>query len=138
MIESRRISLRLLMVCLTLVVAGCLTNPYGEKPKELIYKTRTFEDTVRWGALEKMVVFLKVEEGQPVEIQEGLENIRVTSYELARPLTKIDETRWEQTAVIDYVWTDRQIVRRLVDRQIWMTDDEGKTWYRANPVPQFR
>ena len=138
MIESSRRLPRLLLAALILMLAGCLTNPHGERPKELVYQTQIFEDTVRWGALENIVLFVKLEEGQPVEIPEGLDNIRVTSYELARPLTKVDETRWDQTAVIDYVLTDRQIVRRLVDYQIWETDDEGKSWYRANPVPEFR
>lgn len=119
---------------------GCQTNPYGfgDKPKDLVYKTRAFEDTVRWGALEKMVVFLKTEPGVPVPIQEGLGNIRVISYELASPLTKVDDMRWVQTAVIDYVLTDRQIVRQLIDQQVWVSDDEGESWHRENPVPQFR
>ena len=46
--------------------------------------------------------------------------------------------RWRQTAVIDYVLTDRQIVRQLIDDQYWASDDEGKTWYRANPPPSFQ
>ena len=75
---------------------------------------------------------------RPATIPEDLDNIRVTSYELASPLTELSPTRWSQTAVIDYVLTDRQVVRRLIDQQVWVSDDEGKTWYRETPVPRFR
>jgi hypothetical protein len=130
--------MRRLIACCLVLLAGCQTNLSGEKPKDLAYKTSVFEDTVRWGALENMVLFLKIEPGEPLQFQEGLDNVRVISYEVAKPLTQVDDTRWGQTVVIDYVLTDRQIVRQLVDQQVWQTDDGGKTWYRANPVPQFR
>ena len=61
----------------------------------------------------------------------------MTAYE-ASPLRKLDEYRYAVTAVIDYVRIDRQVVRQLVDNQVWESDDEGKTWYRSTPVPQFR
>ncbi|HPE79915.1 MAG TPA: hypothetical protein PKZ35_07885 [Gammaproteobacteria bacterium] len=107
-------------------------------PDKLSLQTKTFEDVVRWGALEKMYLFLKQDPAQPpVQVQDGLDNVRVTGYESSQ-LGKISETRWAQTAVIDYVLTDRQVVRQLVDHQLWVSDDEGKTWYRENPVPLFR
>ena len=128
--------MRALISCLLVFLVGCQTLHYGDKPKDLAYKVSAFEDTVRWGALEKMVLFLKPNEGETIRAQEGLDNIRVTSYE-ASPLTKVDETRWVQTAVINYVLTDRQIVRQLVDQQVWESEDEGKTWFRTTPVPRF-
>lgn len=130
--------MRLLLACCLVLIAGCQTNPFEEKPKDLVYKTSAFEDTVRWGGLENMLRFVKVEPGVPVEVPKGLGNVRVTSYELARPLTEVTETRWSQTAVIDYVLTDRQIVRQLIDYQVWESDDAGKTWFRTNPLPQFQ
>ncbi len=128
--------MRALVCCLLVLLAGCQTLAYGDKPKDLAYKVSAFEDTVRWGALEKMVLFLKPDENEAITAQEGLDNIRVTGYE-SSPLTKVSDTRWVQTAVIKYVLTDRQVVRQLVDQQIWESEDEGKTWYRTNPVPRF-
>lgn len=130
--------MRSLFLALVVLLAACQTNPYGEVPKQLALQVRTFEDVVRWGALQKMYLFEKHDPDKPVTLPEGLDNVRVTSYELAAQLTKIDEMRWGQTAVIDYVLTDRQVVRQVTDRQIWVSDDEGKTWYRVTPVPQFR
>ena len=132
--------MRLFLLALILpFLVACKTSPYGDVPKELVSKVRTFEDVVRWGALEKMYLFLDKEEQQQVKVPEGLNNVRVTSYELASPITKLEEGRWSQTAVIDYVLVDRQIVRKVIDQQVWVSDDEdGKIWYRENPVPQFR
>jgi len=132
--------MRLFLLALILpFLVACKTSPYGDVPKELASKVRTFEDVVRWGALEKMYLFLDKEEQQGVKVPEGLSNVRVTSYEVASPITKLEEGRWSQTAVIDYVLVDRQIVRKVIDQQVWVSDDEdGKIWYRGNPVPQFQ
>ena len=128
---------RLSLLALVLLTA-CQTNPHGEVPTQLALQVRTFEDVVRWGALQKMVLFEKHDPDEPVTLPDNLDNVRVTSYELASQLTRLGDWRWGQDAVIDYVLTDRQIVRQLVDRQIWESEDEGKTWYRTTPVPQFR
>lgn len=131
-------TMRYLLFAITLLSTACMTNRFGKVPEPLGYQVRAFENVVRWGALEKAYAFVKPSPDNPLEIPEGLGNIRVTSYELANPLTEITPTRWAQTAVIDYVLTDRQVVRQLVDRQFWVSDDEGKIWYRENPLPQFR
>jgi len=130
--------MRRLLLSLVVLLAACQTNPYGEVPKQLTLQVKTFEDVVRWGALQKMYLFEKHDPATPVAIPDNLDNVRVTSYELASPLSRIDDMRWGQTVVIDYVLTDRQVVRQLVDRQVWVSDDEGKSWYRTTPVPQFR
>ncbi|MCB1790830.1 MAG: hypothetical protein KDJ27_05195 [Gammaproteobacteria bacterium] len=129
-----------LPLCLLLILglAACVTNPFAEVPERLTMQLRKFESVVRWGALQKMSLFEKHAEGEVPTMQEGLENVRVTGYELANPLTKIEPLRWGQTVVIDYVLTDRQVVRQIIDHQIWESDDDGVTWYRTTPVPQFR
>lgn len=131
--------MRALLLLLALSLSGCLSNPYGygEVPKNLALQVRTFEDVVRWGELENMYLFQKQQEGQNYEIAEGLDNVRVTGYD-AGGLREVAPNRWAQTAMINYVLVDRQVVRELVDQQIWVSDDDGKTWYRENPVPVFR
>jgi hypothetical protein len=130
--------MRLFLISLLLLLTGCQSNPYGEVPKELALTVRSFESVVRWGALQKMYVFQNNDPEEVVELQEGLNNVRVTSYELASELREVSEWRWVQTAVIDYVLIDQQVVRQLIDQQVWVSDDAGKTWYRENPVPQFQ
>lgn len=126
--------MRIALLLLTLLLVSCRTNPYTDVPDKLAAQVKTFEDVVRWGALENMYLFAKVEPGKEAKVQEGLDNVRVTGYE-SSTLRKVNDMRWAQTAVIDYVLTDRQVVRRLTDNQLWESEDDGKTWYLVTPVP---
>ena len=119
-------------------LGGCRSNPFEDLPDPLKARVSTFEDVVRWGDLHKMYAFQKLESDEPVQIQEGLENIRVTGYELVEPINPIEPMRWRQAAQINYVRTDRQVVRQVIDYQVWESEDEGKTWYRTTPVPVFK
>jgi len=129
--------MRYLLLATILLLTACQTARHGTAPERLTNRSVAFGDVVRWGALEKMVVFTKIDPSKPVTVPAGLDNVRVTGYELASGLTEVTPTRWRQTAVIDYVLQDRQIVRKLMDHQIWVSDDEGENWYRENPLPQF-
>lgn len=112
-------------------------NPLaGDLPPALWQQVKTFEDTVRWGDPGNTVLFLGPAERPEARVQPGIDNVRVTGYEVS-PMRQLDEYRWTGTAVIDYVLTDRQVVRQLVDHQVWRSDDEGKTWYRDPPLPVF-
>ena len=119
-------------------LGGCRSNPMKDVPPALDARVRTFEDVVRWRPLEKMYGFLKIEAGEQIEVQGGLDNVRVTGYQIVEPLNAIDPMRWRQAAEIRYVLTDRQIVRQLIDFQIWESEGEDKGWFRTTPVPEFK
>jgi len=134
---TARSLMRILILFLTILLTACLSNPPGEVPNSLAQQVRTFEDVVRWGALPKMYLFQKHDPDEVVTIPDNLDNVRVTNYEIASRLSEVAPLRWTQTAVIDYVLIDRQVVRQLADEQVWQSDDEGQSWYRTNPMPQF-
>jgi hypothetical protein len=129
--------MRLLLLLVAATLAACQSNPFSDgPPRNLQERVKTFEDIVRWRELDKMYAFVKPGPGMPSEVQPGLDNVRVTSYE-SSPLRPLGKDRWAMTAVIDYVLLDSQIVRQLVDQQVWESED-GKNWYRASPIPLFR
>jgi hypothetical protein len=137
--KKLQVSLSILVIFGLLVgLTGCRSNPMTDVPAELEARVRTFEDVVRWRPLHKMYAFQKLESDQTVEIQKGLDNIRVTGYEIVEPLNAIDPLRWRQVAEIRYVLTDRQVVRQLIDLQVWESEGEDMAWYRTTPVPVFR
>ena len=82
------------------------------------------------GGTEKMYLFLKRIRHGPGAGTGWSRQRTVTGYE-SQSAGQISETRWAQTAVIDYVLTDRRVVRQLVDHQLG-GDDE------ANLVPRTR
>jgi hypothetical protein len=132
-----RVLLRVAVVACLLLLVACKTNPFAEDlPTKLFNSMQAYEDTVRWGELRNLYVFARQREGEEIEVPDGLGNVRVTGYEATEP-RQIDETRWAVTAVIDYVLTDRQIVRRVVDNQVWSSDDDGDTWLLDSPIPRF-
>jgi len=109
-------------------------NPHHPVPKQLHPVLKLYEDVVRWSDLVKIYEFGKPDAGW--EVQPNLEKVRVTSYEASTPV-EIEPWRWGQNASISYVLSDRQVVKQLLDQQIWVSDDEGDSWYRENPPPRF-
>ena len=133
-----------LLLLVALLLAGCpVSDKYDDRgvPKTLAFQVSLYEDIVRWGDLRKIHAFSKPmkegEEPQPVSGMQALQNVRVTSYEASTP-RELSPWRWGQNAVINYVLVDRQVVKTVLDAQIWMSEDEGKTWYRSNPPPRFQ
>jgi len=127
--------LRIVLLLSVLMFSGCqLGNPYGPVPKQLMPQVKLFEDIVRWRDLRKMYVFRKP--GTEWTVQEGLDNVRVTGYD-AGTLHEIEPWRWGQSVVISYVLIDRQVVREVLDQQVWVSEDEGKTWFRETAPPRF-
>jgi hypothetical protein len=130
--------MRIVVLVCFLLLSACQTNPFGDDvPPKLLSQIMSYEDTIRWGDLHNIYLFASPEARQSTKVQEGLDNVRVTGYD-ASPLRQVNETRWALTAQIAYVLTDRQVVRQVIDNQVWASDDDGKSWYLDSPVPQFR
>lgn len=130
---------RLIAILLLLLLAGCQTIPGLKSDDErLRERLRSFEGTVRWGQLHNMYAFMKPVEGEPVEIPEGLENIRVVSYEQAAPQRKLADDLVIQSVTITYLYQDEQVLRTVRDDQRWQRDAESRAWFRVNPPPRFK
>lgn len=129
---------RCLFGLLCVLLSACQTRPFDGVPTALEDVTRQYAATARWEALDRLYAY--TDDSVQVERQsvDALANIRVTAYETAGSPIATGDGRWSQTAVIDYVLNDRQVVRRLVDRQVWAPSADGNGWYRSNPVPIFK
>lgn len=133
-IRHRLIPLALLL----LSVGGCQTLESRKSNIELEKILSSYQTTVRWGSPEQAYVFLQPEEYARESLPSGLDNIRVTGYEVIRPPAALDEGIVNQVAKISYVLKDRQIERTLVDEQVWEYQTEEKIWYRINPIPEYK
>ena len=49
----------------------------------------------------------------------------------------LDENKVSRKVRIEYVLRDRQVVKTLIDNQIWEYDSEIDQWFRVNPPPEF-
>ena len=126
---------------LALSLSSCETMENAGRKNKMDFDLKLYGHEVRWGEIEALPSYLKPEmvDEQP-PLADNPENIRVTGYELLVSPHDVDskKTRVAQTVRIHYIFRDRQVVRSLIDKQLWEYDADAKKWYRANPIPVFK
>lgn len=133
---TRNILTALVLSVLTLV-AGCQTFQHAKAKDALTGTLSSYEGTLRWGDPAQAYGFLRPEAAEELEIPENIGNVRVTGYRVVSPPVYLSDDVVTQTAVIEFVFVDRQVVGSITDRQRWELDPEQLRWYRTNPVPAF-
>ncbi len=129
--------LALLLAALTLIT-GCQTIGEMDQSNKLNDTLRRYAASMRWSHLDQAYGYLKPDIAAETEYPEDEDNIKVTSYEVIRSPIQTDETHAMQTARIEFVFIDRQVVRKITDNQKWEYMEEEKSWMRANPIPEFK
>jgi hypothetical protein len=118
-----------------LSLAGCGSIAKSKKESALEAALGMYGDSIRWGYFDTAHSFIHPD--QRKELPKHLDNIRVTNYQVVQgPLTK-DETSVEQVVRIQYIHRDRQMVRSLLDRQLWRYEKEANAWWLYSGFPQF-
>jgi len=128
----------LAILSLALLVSGCGTIEKASKSQKMHKRLLAYAHEVRWGALEALPAYLRpamVAEQKAIARDPG--NIRVTEYEVVVVPAPAGENKIVQTARIDYLFRDRQVVRSIVDQQSWEYEPETKQWFRTNAIPAF-
>jgi hypothetical protein len=92
---------------------------------------------IRWGSVEQARAFQNSVQSQG-ETATVPKDLRVTQYEVVQGPTMVGTDRAVQTAIIQYVFVESQIVRELMDRQTWEYDADSERWFLASPMPVFR
>ncbi len=128
---------RLLLASALLLLAACSTLEHASSSKRLQLQLQKYDHAVRWGDLEEMYAFVKPGD-QPLELPKGLDNIRVTDYEPLTTITEEPDKRVRRRVKIEYLHRDRQVVKKIIDDQLWEYDETTKQWFRTNPPPEFR
>ena len=140
-IMTYRLQLLPLLILLLAATTGCQTID-TIKEKQTIHDLEktlyAYENTIRWGNLENAYAFLEPEIAAQTRIPTGLDNIRVTSYEVIKKPVLMDENTASQTAKISYVLQDRQVERNVIDNQTWRRKEGTKLWYRATPIMELK
>ena len=128
-----------LFIVLLVSLAGCKTVGDYQSGVDLGSVLSKYETMVRWGQLAQTYGFLKPELAAETSVQTGLENIRVTGYEVVMRPVLLSETTATQTVKISFVLKDRQVERSIMDEQHWVSDEQdARHWWRANPIPEYR
>jgi len=129
-----------LLVAIALLFTGCETIKQKDMQDTLSKVLHNYELTTRWGKLTQIYSFLTPELAAQAKIQENLDNIRVTSYEVVqRPasITSNSDEEVMQSVHIRYIYSDLQVEKDLVDHQQWRYNEDKREWRRNNPIPRF-
>ncbi len=128
-----------LVVAITLLLTGCQTLKDKDMQDTLSKVLHSYELTARWGKLEQIYSFLLPELAKEAKIQEDINNIRVTHYEVVKRPASVAENNevMMQNVHIRYIYIDRQVEKEMVDNQEWTYDDDRREWRRSNPIPIF-
>lgn len=129
-----------LFVAIILLFTGCQTVKQKDMQDTLSRVLHSYEQTARWGKLSQIYSFLLPELAKQAEIQEDIDNIRVTHYEVVKQPAGIASNNDEeimQSVQIRYIFSDRQIEKTLVDHQQWRYNEDKRGWRRSNPIPKF-
>lgn len=100
--------------------------------------TSLYRNAIRWSNFKAAAGFLE-DPGQALE-ENGLERLRlvkVTDYDVIGEKASADYHTVDVTAVIEYVWLDQMVQRRVTDRQKWIYDDATKRWRLTGGLPDF-
>ena len=129
----KAISLTVLMFLL----AGCQTLGERKQSDDLLEVLRNYEAAIRWNSLEQASRFQQPDmSGTAMATTPG--DLRVTHYEVVQGPSMVTQDTALQTAVIQYVFEDSQVVHELIDQQTWRYDREAEHWYLASPLPTFK
>lgn len=124
-----------LVLAVLLAAVGCGTVEKKNKATALEAALSTYREAMRWGYFETAHSY--VHPDKRAEMPKGLDNIRVTGYEVVQPPIQKDEKNVEQVVRIEYVHRDRQQLRSLSDRELWRYEDDAKSWWLYSGVPEF-
>jgi hypothetical protein len=122
---------------LILLFAGCQTLSERKQSDALQEVLRNYEGVIRWGSIDQARRFQNPE-AMGEALSETSSATRVTHYEVVQGPAIVDVNKVIQTAVIQYVFVDSQVVREVVDQQIWEYDPESERWYLTSPLPRLK
>lgn len=127
-----------LIVLIAVVLSACGSLETARVNQKRDLRLIEYGQTVRWGHLSDVYAFLAPAEQAVQTIPEHLDNIRVTQYEVLMPPVPEGEHKFTQTVKIEYLFEDQQVVRTLIDTQVWEFDTDARQWFRTNPPPLFK
>ncbi|MES9969157.1 MAG: asparagine synthetase [Candidatus Thiodiazotropha sp.] len=127
----------LVMLLFLSLLTACQTLGERKRAQSLQDTLRSYEATVRWSSGQHAVKFQDPELAT-ADVRPQRKDIRVTGYEVVQGPTMLGEERAVQTAVIQYVLQESQIVKEIADQQVWLFDEEQDKWYLNSQPPEFK
>lgn len=119
------------------LLAACATVEKDKRVLALQAATNGYQSAIRWGYYETAFGYLHPDLRKGKPLPEGLKDVRLTGYDVVQPPTMQDEDTAIQVVNVEYLHEDRQVVKRISDRQVWKWDDALDSWWLKSGLPAF-
>ncbi len=120
-----------------MLLAACATVEKDKRALALQAATNGYQSAIRWGYYETAFGYLHPDLRKGKPLPEGLKNVRLTGYDVVQPPTMQDADTATQVVNVEYLHEDRQVVKRISDRQVWKWDDALDSWWLKSGLPAF-
>jgi hypothetical protein len=127
----------LIIITLVSMLTACQTLGERKRAQSLQDTLRSYEASVRWSSGQQAAKF-QAPDAATSELLPGRKSIKVTSYEVVQGPTMLGDMRAVQTAIIQYVLQESQVVKELADQQVWLYDEADEKWYLNSQVPELK
>jgi hypothetical protein len=118
---------------------GCSPVKKDKMATTLQDATNGYQSALRWGYYDNAYSFVDPKKRAGKELPKVLETIRLTGYDVVQPpVMKADSDTAAQVVTIEYLYEDKQVVKKLTDKQVWRYDDEAKKWWLTSGLPAFK
>ena len=133
------IFLRCFLVMSIVFIIGCAS--YGERKQLDMLEERTgnYETALRWGRYEMATAFIKNNvTANTTDNLEGLNQIKITSYQLLGRNVLENNDEAEQKVEIRFYNIDNLIEKTIIDKQTWVFDNDRGNWFLSSGLPDFQ
>lgn len=128
----------ILLALMAALLSACAGLRKSQRLSDFQDTALQYQNAIRWNDFKGALAFLQ-HPGASLGPQ-GLNRLallRVTDYEVSSQLPSADGRSVDVSAVIEYVWLDQMVQRRIVDHQHWVYVQSLKRWQIDGPLPQF-
>jgi hypothetical protein len=121
-----------------LLATGCGTIDKDRQAVGLQAATSGYQSAIRWGYYETALGYVHPDLRRGKTLPTELKGIRLTGYDVVQPPLIQEKDTATQIVDIEYLHEDRQVVKRLTDRQTWRWDDKLDSWWLQSGLPKFK
>lgn len=119
------------------LLTGCGTVEKDKRAIGLQAATHGYQSALRWGYYETAYGFVHPDLRKDKPLNDLFNGLRLTGYDVVQPPTLQDKDSATQIVTIEYLHEDRQVVKRLSDRQLWRWDEKLDYWWLQSGLPTF-
>lgn len=125
------------VIAIALTFGGCGKVEKRKKSNALEAAVTAHGSALRWAYYDTAWGYLHPDK-RGTTMPDGLDNVRVTGYDIIQPPLRSSEDKASQVVRIEYLFRDHQSIHTLTDRQDWRFDPETETWWLHSDFPDFK